>query len=141
MIADIYRDRWNFANCFGAIDGKHIRVKRPDNAVSAFHNYKGYHSIVLLALVDADYKFICTNIGAVGREEDSTIFKSSDLFKKMQGNGLMVYNPTQVKNQLMMLKVFVIISGNTSKCKVLFPGSTAIYIIRNRDIRTPNRLK
>ena len=87
-ISDVYRDRWNFPNCIGAIDGKHIRIKRPDNAVSGYHNYKGYHSIVLLALVDADYKFIDTDIGTSGREGDSTIFRYSEMYKRMQNKTL-----------------------------------------------------
>ena len=40
----------------GAIDGKHCRVVKFDNHGRILFNYKGYHSVVLLAVVDADYK-------------------------------------------------------------------------------------
>ena len=56
-IAASYSSRWNFHHVLGALDDKHIRIRCPANRGSQFYNYKGYHSIVLLALVDANYSF------------------------------------------------------------------------------------
>lgn len=47
-----------FPNCIGATDGKHINIQYPIIAESTYYSYKGSHSIVLLALIYADYKFI-----------------------------------------------------------------------------------
>lgn len=45
-----------------------------------FFNYKGYTSIVLLAIVDSKYRFIYVDIGAYGKESDSTIFHNTKLY-------------------------------------------------------------
>jgi hypothetical protein len=41
-IAVKFRERWNFPNVIGSIDGKHIRIKWPTKAGSLFYNYKQF---------------------------------------------------------------------------------------------------
>lgn len=57
-VAEIYKKKTNFPHCLGAIDGKHIRIRKPSNTGSEYFNYKNYFSIVLMAVVDANYKFV-----------------------------------------------------------------------------------
>lgn len=75
--------KWNFPNCILAIDGKHVRIRSPSNSGTLFHNYKDFYSIVLLAMVDANYKFIVVDIGSFGKEGDSGIFLKSDMGQKI----------------------------------------------------------
>ncbi|CAI6373994.1 unnamed protein product [Macrosiphum euphorbiae] len=75
--------KWNFPNCILAIDGKHVRIRSPSNSGSLFHNYKDYFSIVLLAMVDANYKFVAVDIGSFGKEGDSGIFLKSNMGKQI----------------------------------------------------------
>lgn len=78
-IAERFGSRWNFHHCCGAIDGKHIAIKKPRKSGSLYYNYKGFFSIVLLAVVDADYKFIWASVGANGSASDCGVFNRSAL--------------------------------------------------------------
>lgn len=71
--ANVFGLKWNFPNAVGAIDGKHVCVQCPAGSESLYFNYKGFFSVVLLAIVDANYKFLCVDIGSYGREGDAGI--------------------------------------------------------------------
>lgn len=66
-----FNERWDFPNCLGCLDGKHVRIRCPCQTGSLYYNYKDFFSIVLLALVGPDYKFIGVDIGSFGREGDA----------------------------------------------------------------------
>lgn len=88
QIANNYWHRWNFPNCIGAMDGKHVVIECPFNSGSKYFSYKKTFSIVLLALVDADYKFTILDIGGLGKNADGCIFANSDFGKSLAQNKL-----------------------------------------------------
>ena len=57
-ITDEFETQWNFPNCVGAMDGKHVRFRCPQSSGFQFYNYKPYFSVHLQATVDAKYKFM-----------------------------------------------------------------------------------
>nr|CAI5838218.1 unnamed protein product [Callosobruchus analis] len=69
-IAEEFKDKWNFPNCVGAIDGKHCIIQAPIKSGSNFFNYKSTFSIVLMTVVDANYNFIFADVCCQGRISD-----------------------------------------------------------------------
>lgn len=79
---------WNFPHILGAIDGKHVRMKKPAKSGSLFMNYKGYFSTVMMAVCDARYRIRYLDIGSYGHQGDAGIFGSSTLAKAIADGSL-----------------------------------------------------
>lgn len=98
-ISKAFADTWNFPNCLGAMDGKHVNVKAPANSGSLYFNYKHTHSIILMALADASYKLMYINVGSPGRDSDGGVFLNCSLSQKLENNALCIPNATPLPNR------------------------------------------
>lgn len=87
-----FEKKWNFPNCVGALDGKHIQIRKPPHSGSQFYTYKHSYSIILFASVDANYCFRYIDVGTNGRANDASIFSNSSLNKALQKNILNLPN-------------------------------------------------
>ena len=74
-----FENKWNFPHVIGALSGKHIVMQAPHNAGSGYFNYKKTHSVVLLAICNANYEFILVDIGDSGRQNDGSAYANSHL--------------------------------------------------------------
>ena len=66
-----------------ALDGKHVAMKKPEKSGSEYCNYKGFFCLVLLALVDTEYRFLWVDVGSSGSSSGAQIFNCSKLKKKI----------------------------------------------------------
>lgn len=133
QIAQEYEKKTNFPNCIGALDGKHIRILSPDHSGSLFFNYKNYNSIVLLALVDTNYKFIYVDIGAYGKECDSTVFQNSNLYDLLKKGQLSIPPPKPLPGfQKEIPFVFVADEGLPLTNNIMRPYSGKFLSIEKR---------
>lgn len=89
-IENDFKNKWDFPNCIGAIDGKHVNIRAPYNSGSLYYNYKKYFSTVLLAVVDAKYRFIIVDVGAYGRNSDGGILMNSKFGQYLQDKKLRI---------------------------------------------------
>lgn len=96
-IAEDFFERRNFPMCVGAIDGKHVQLKAPFHSGSRYFNYKGFHSIVLLAIADAKARFIVVDVGAYGSSSDGGILQDSMLHRLMTTNKLKLPQPKRLQ--------------------------------------------
>ncbi|XP_064107954.1 uncharacterized protein LOC135216512 [Macrobrachium nipponense] len=85
-VAKRFASKWNYFNCVGALDGKHIAIKKRKGGGSLHFIYKKFHSIVLMALSDAKCKFLFVDIGAEGDVGDGGTWQKCNLARAITNN-------------------------------------------------------
>lgn len=124
-VAKEFYQKWDFPNCLGALDGKHIKLRAPQSSGSYFYNYKGDHSIVLLALVDAKYKFLYVNIGTNGRISDGGVLRESFLSKAIKTNCVHFPNDAALPGRMMKVPYVIVADDAFPLCERIlkpYPG-------------------
>ncbi|XP_068121499.1 uncharacterized protein [Hyperolius riggenbachi] len=104
-IARDFKELWKFPNCGGAVDGKHIRLVAPPDSGSMYYNYKGFYSVVLMALVNARYEFVMVDIGALGRMSDGGVIDNTSFYRKLGAKELGL--PSNAETEFGLNFVFV----------------------------------
>ena len=103
-ISEAFQSRWNFPNCLGTIDGKHIQIRPPPGTGSKYFNYKKTFSLILLAIAGPNYECIYADVGSNGRMNDSGVWNSSDLLVRMLANMFVgIANHANMRLSLTML--------------------------------------
>ena len=92
-IAKCFDEEWNYPHCLGAIDGKHVVIECPINGGSTYYNYKGFHSIVLMAVCDSNYSFTFMDVGAFGGTNDASVFSNTSFGKAFESKNINIPQP------------------------------------------------
>ena len=96
-ISKTFEEIWNMPNVIGAIDGKHVRMQCPKFSGTQYYNYKGFYSLVLMAVCDANYCFTMFDVGQFGSNNDSEVLENSTMGKALKYDTLKV--PKKKENQ------------------------------------------
>lgn len=83
-IASGFKERWNFPNVVGCIDGKHVRIKCPKDSGTMYYCYKQFFSIVLQGVADSQCRFIFIDVGGYGKQSDGGTFSASSVYKFLE---------------------------------------------------------
>ena len=65
---------------------------------SIYYNYKGFFSIVILVLCDANYKAIWAHVGSPGSQSDCGIYNESPMFQGIQDETIKLPPPEPLPN-------------------------------------------
>ncbi|EYC36033.1 hypothetical protein Y032_0942g3144 [Ancylostoma ceylanicum] len=89
QVAAKTQELYDYPRAVGFLDGRHVAIKKPkalgslqkpNGGIEEYLNYKNFQSIVLLAICDADYRFLLFDVGMPGTLGDSSIFRSSSIY-------------------------------------------------------------
>ena len=89
-ISSTFEELWDMPHVIGYLDGKHIGIECPKLSGTVYHNCKGFFSIVLLAICDANYCFTLFDMRRFGSNNDSGVLASSQMGEMFEGELLHV---------------------------------------------------
>ncbi|XP_071645996.1 uncharacterized protein [Temnothorax longispinosus] len=95
-ISDGFMTSWQFPNCLGAIDGRHMRIQAPRNSGSNFFNYKQFFSMVMMATCDAQYKFTWVDVGQFGSISDGGVWANTDFADDLASGNVSLPDPSPI---------------------------------------------
>ena len=87
-VVEGFASKWDFPQCFGAVDGSLIPIIVPADSASDYFNCKKFPSIVLQSMVDHEYCFMNVYAGWPGSVHDARILANSALFAMAEAGTL-----------------------------------------------------
>ncbi|CAF4829023.1 unnamed protein product [Pieris macdunnoughi] len=117
-VARDFESQWNAPHVIGAIDGKHVEIKKPPGSGSYYYNYKKTFSIVLMAVVNANYEFIMVDVETNGRVSDGGVLQNTIFGQQLKNNALNIPPPA-------------LLPGSSRKLPYFFVGDDAFPMSQN----------
>lgn len=81
-----FRQKRGIIGVIGAIDGTHIPIACPHDQPADYFNRKGFHSVILQAVCDANLSFTDVYVGWPGSVHDARVFRNSPVFNALTEN-------------------------------------------------------
>ncbi len=122
--------RWRVPQCVGAIDGSHIPIIAPTEYPRDLFNRKGWHSIILQAVVDGKGLFWDLCIGFPGSVHDARVLKQSHLWERLSDGHLLGQNKVNIgsKQGELFLCIIVVLNLIAIDDHYIFYYSNCIHI-------------
>lgn len=107
-------------------------LQKPEKSGSDFHNFKKIFSTVLMAICDADYKFVVVDTGCQGRNNDVIVLNDSEIGKKLVNDSFGLPGEMPIKNGPFLPHFMLAdgIFGLKTYLMVPYPGKTKNPILR-----------
>lgn len=80
---------------------------QPQDSRSYYFNYKGFHSIVLMAVANHDYEFIFCDVGTNGRISDGGVLQRTEFFHQLVNDDLDIPECRKINDSMSLNYVFV----------------------------------
>lgn len=114
---------------------KHFQAQ--PNTGSDYFNYKNFHSIVLLAMCDANYLFTMVDVGGKGRQSDGGVLKNCNFLQAVEENSLNLPPPMPLYPEGPKIPVVFIGDAafeNTLHCLTPFKGVKSGNLSEDKNI-------
>ena len=95
-VVDEFKAKWGVPQCFGSVDGCHISICASSEKNTEYYNWKGWYSMIVQGLVNANYCFLDVCIGWPGSVHDARVFAHSNLYKKVTHKQLVPNNSVTI---------------------------------------------
>lgn len=95
-MAKFFESRWRVPQCVGAIDGSHIPIIAPEEYPGDYFNRKGWHSVVLQAVVNGKGQFWDICVGFPGSVHDARVLKQSYVWERLSDGDLLGQNKVNI---------------------------------------------
>jgi hypothetical protein len=125
---------WQFPFSWGAVDGCHIPIKCPAGGAESmkeYHNFKNFYSIVLMAVVDAKYRFVWGSCGFPGNSHDSVLLQSTSLWANIK-EGIFSPNFSQLEQGIYVPPLLLADSAFPMEACLMKPYTNAILTKEQR---------
>ncbi|XP_075703518.1 uncharacterized protein LOC142683551 [Rhinoderma darwinii] len=76
-----FEQRYGLPQVAGVIGTFHVAIRPPNECAGQYFNTKGWHSVVLQAVVDSDHRFWDLNISSPGNSSNARVFLDSELYE------------------------------------------------------------